>query len=63
MFGLISKRKLKKDLTRMKSENNLQEFKKSHQDTAQYWQGYEDGNDNVLNYVLYHYCNQLPIKK
>lgn len=56
MFGFISKKKLAKKMKKLKEENNLQKFKIEHPDTAQYWQGYEDGNDNVINYVLHEFC-------
>ncbi len=51
MLGIISKKKLKKDIELLKKENNLQDFKMKHLTTSQYWQGYEDGNDNVLNFI------------
>ena len=58
MFGFISKKKLKKEMLRLKEENDLQDFKARNQSNAQYWQGYEDGNDNVLNYILHKFCKQ-----
>lgn len=56
MFVFISKKKLKKEMLRLKEENDLQDFKARNQSNAQYWQGYEDGNDNVLNYILHKFC-------
>ena len=58
MFGFISKKKLKKDMERAKKDTltAFREMKATHPKSAQYWQGYEDGNANVINYVLHKYC-------
>ena len=53
LFGLVILKK-KDVLSRvfaLMKENNMQEFKKTHKDTAQYWQGYEDGCHNICNWI------------
>jgi hypothetical protein len=53
MLGLISKKRLVKEMKELKARNKMQENKKTNPGSAQWAQGYEDGNANCANYVIY----------
>jgi hypothetical protein len=52
LFGLINKKKLAVIMKKLKEANNMQDMKKEKPASAQYYQGFEDGGDNICNYVI-----------
>ena len=60
MFGFVRKKKLKKYINEIKQSNRARTMQKYDQPISDeqkaknaYWQGYEDGTDNMYNAIVF----------
>lgn len=66
MFGLISAKKLEKDMREIYARENgemMREYMKEHTDTRMFHEGYKQGASSVATFVLKHYCKNKKINE